>query len=133
MSASGTVPPGTLSANRTTEARRALRRGDPDTAFESLRAHVDELLETGDVVAASVVAVEFIAITRATVPDEAARVLGYLKHAGDFGAMAAEKLVHGPTSDAPAMDDREALPHMRFVLSAGRGRSGSRRPPAGPA
>ncbi|MFD4639893.1 BTAD domain-containing putative transcriptional regulator [Lentzea sp. NPDC058436] len=127
------VPPGTLSANKTTEARRAFRRGDLDAAFESLRAHVEELLETGNVVAASVVAVEFIAITRGSLPDEAARVLGYLKHANDFGAMAAERLVKGLTSDAPGMDDREALLHMRSVLSAGRARSGSRRPPTDPA
>ncbi|MDX3661390.1 BTAD domain-containing putative transcriptional regulator [Streptomyces sp. ID05-26A] len=118
------LPPGTLSANKTTQARRAFRRGDLDGAFELLGAHVDELLETGNVVAASVVAVEFIAITRGSLPDEAARVLGYLRHAGVFGAMAAEKLVKGLVTDAPGMGDREALLHMRAVLSAGRGRSG---------
>ncbi|WP_439656797.1 BTAD domain-containing putative transcriptional regulator [Lentzea sp. HUAS TT2] len=127
------LPPGTLSANKTTEARRAFRGGDLSRAFELLGAHVDELLETGNVVAASVVAVEFIAITRDSRPGEAARVLGYLKHAGDFGAMAAANLVEGLTTDLPGMDDREALLYMRSVLSAGRGRSGSRRPPAGPA
>ncbi|WP_394618096.1 BTAD domain-containing putative transcriptional regulator [Lentzea sp. JNUCC 0626] len=125
------VPPGTLSANKTTEARRAFRRGDLGAAFELLQAHVEELLETGNVVAASVVAVEFIAITRESMPSEAARVLGYLKHAGDFGAMAAAKLVHGLTTEASGMDDREALRYMRSVLSAGRARSGSRTPPAG--
>ncbi|MFD4668950.1 BTAD domain-containing putative transcriptional regulator [Lentzea sp. NPDC058450] len=125
------VPPGTLSANKTTEARRAFRRGDLGRAFELLGAHVDELLETGNVVAASVVAVEFIAITRDSMPGEAARVLGYLKHANDFGAMAAAKLVHGLTTEASGMDDREALRYMRGALSAGRARSGSRTPPAG--
>lgn len=125
------LPPGTLSANKTAEARRAFRRGDHGKAFELLTAHIDELLETGNVVAASVVAVEFIAITKASMREEAARVLGYLKHANDFGALAAERLVSGLTTTAPGMDDREALLYMRAVLSAGRGRSGSRRPPAG--
>jgi predicted ATPase/DNA-binding SARP family transcriptional activator len=125
------LPPGTLSANKTTEARRAFRRGDQGKAFELLAAHIDELLETGNVVAASVVAVEFIAITKASLREEAARVLGYLKHANDFGALAAERLVSGLTTTSPGMDDREALLYMRAVLNAGRGRSGSRRPPAG--
>ncbi|MGI5507223.1 AfsR/SARP family transcriptional regulator [Lentzea sp. CA-135723] len=125
------LPPGTLSANKTTEARRAFRRGDLAKAFELLGAHVEELLETGNVVAASVVAVEFIAITRESMPAEAAKVLGYLQHANDFGAMAAARLVHGLTTDASGMDDREALNYMRAALSAGRARSGSRTPPAG--
>ncbi|NKE61698.1 AfsR/SARP family transcriptional regulator [Lentzea sp. PSKA42] len=125
------LPPGTLSANKTTEARRAFRQGDRDKAFELLEAHIDELLETGNVVAASIVALEFIAITKASLREEAATVLGYLKHANDFGAMAAQKLVIGLTTTAPGMGDREALLYMRGVLSAGRGRSGSRRPPAG--
>jgi predicted ATPase len=125
------LPPGTLSANKTTEARAAFRRGDRDRAFELLEAHIDELLDTGNVVAAGIVAVEFIAITKESMPEEAARILGYLRHANDFGALAAEKLVSGVTTTAPGMDDREALHHMRAVLSAGRARSGSRRPPAG--
>ncbi|WP_198680863.1 BTAD domain-containing putative transcriptional regulator [Lentzea terrae] len=125
------LPPGTLSANKTTEARRAFRRGDRDKAFELLAAHIDELLETGNVVAASVVAVEFIAIAKATMREEATRVLGYLKHANDFGALAAERLVTDITTTAPGMDDRAALRYMRAALSADRARSGSRRPPAG--
>ncbi|MFS8105171.1 winged helix-turn-helix domain-containing protein [Lentzea alba] len=125
------LPPGTLSANKTTEARAALRRGDRHKAFELLEAHIDELLETGNVVAASVVAVEFIAITKDTMREEAATVLGYLQHANEFGARAAKTLVSGITSSEPGMDDREALHYMRGVLSAGRARSGTRRPPAG--
>lgn len=125
------LPPGTLSANKTTEARRAFRRGDTNRAFELLAAHVDELLETGNVVAASVVAVEFIAVTKDALPEEAAAVLGYLKHANDFGALAAQRLLGHLTTTKPGMDDREALLHMRRVLSAGRGRAGSRRPPDG--
>jgi predicted ATPase/DNA-binding SARP family transcriptional activator len=125
------LPPGTLSANKTTEARRAFRRGDAGRAFELLAAHVDELLETGNVVAASVVAVEFIAVTKDSLPAEAAVVLGYLKHANDFGALAAQRLLGDLSTAEPGMDDRAALLYMRRVLSAGRGRSGSRRPPDG--
>ncbi|MFC3894983.1 BTAD domain-containing putative transcriptional regulator [Lentzea rhizosphaerae] len=125
------LPPGTLSANKTTEARREFRRGDTDRALELLAAHVDELLETGNVVAASVVAVEFVAVTKDALPEEAAVVLGYLKHANDFGALAAQRLLGDLSAAKPGMDDREALLYMRRVLSAGRGRSGSRRPPDG--
>jgi predicted ATPase/DNA-binding SARP family transcriptional activator len=127
------LPPGTLSANKTAEARRAFRRGDLGRAFGLLEAYVDELLETGNVVAASVVAVEFIAITKASMPEEASRVLGYLQHANDFGALAAQRLVSGLTTTAAGMDDREALRYMRAALSAGRARSGTRRPPTGQA
>ncbi|MFI6096035.1 BTAD domain-containing putative transcriptional regulator [Lentzea sp. NPDC051213] len=125
------LPPGTLSANKTAAARAAFRKGQKEKAFELLEAHIDELLETGNVVAASVVAVEFIAVTKADQPDEAARVLGYLQHANDFGALAAQRLVSGVTTTAAGMDDREALVYMRRTLSAARARSGSRRPPAG--
>lgn len=107
------LPPGTLPANKTTEARRAFRRGDQGKAFELLRAHIDEPLETGNVVAASVVAVEFIAITRASMRDEASRVLGYLQHANDFGALAAERMVSGLTTTSAGMNDRTALLYMR--------------------
>ncbi|MEV6238536.1 BTAD domain-containing putative transcriptional regulator [Lentzea sp. NPDC051838] len=124
------LPPGTLSANKTTQARAAFRRGDEAKAFGLLREHVDELLETGNVVAASVVAVEFIAITKESMRAEAARVLGYLKHANDFGAMAARRLVTDVDTTAPGMDDREALLYMRAALSSGRARSGPRTPPA---
>ena len=125
------LPPGTLSATKTTLARAAFRRGDERRAFELLAAHIDELLETGNVVAASVVAVEFIAITKVSMREEAGRVLGYLKHANDFGALAAERLVSGITTTAPGMSDRDALLYMRQALNAGRARSESRRPPAG--
>ncbi|GAA3662447.1 BTAD domain-containing putative transcriptional regulator [Lentzea roselyniae] len=127
------LPPGTLSATKTTRARAAFRRGDERRAFELLAEHIDELLETGNVVAASVVAVEFIAITKVRLREEAAVMLGYLKHANDFGALAAERLVSGITTTAPGMSDREALHHMRQVLNAARARSGSRTPPAGQA
>lgn len=127
------LPPGTLSANKTTEARRAFRRGDQGKAFELLAAHIDELLETGNLVAASVVAVEFIAITKESMRDEASRVLGYLQHANDFGALAAQRLVNGLTTTSARMDDREALLYMRAVLSADRARLTAQRPPTGQA
>lgn len=127
------LPPGTLSATKTTEARAAFRRGDERRAFELLAAHIDELLETGNVVAASVVAVEFITVAGVSMREEAAAVLGYLRHANDFGAMAAQRLVSGITTTAPGMGDREALLYMRKALTAARARSGSRTRPTGPA
>lgn len=126
------VPAGSLSAGKTTEARSAFRRGDRPRAFRLLRSHIDELIDTDNVVAASVVCVEFVnmmaAIDRIA---EAARMLGYLEAAGDFGALAARTLVteatdtiaagarHGsdPASASVRIDDRAALIYMRDVLA----------------
>ena len=126
------LPTGTLSANKTNEARSAFRRGERLRAFQLLRSHVDELIETDNVIAASVVCIEFInmmaAVDRIA---EAAHMLGYLEAANDFGALAARTLVTEATnkiaatvrhgSDAtPAsvrhIDDRAALKYMRDVL-----------------
>lgn len=119
------LPAGTLSANKSTEARSAFRRGEQQRAFQLLRSHIDELIDTDNVIAASVVCIEFItmmaAIDRIA---EAAHMLGYLKTANDFGALAARTLVAEasskigarPDSAAPALDDRAALVYMRDVL-----------------
>jgi hypothetical protein len=126
------LPTGTLSANKTTEARSAFRRGERLRAFQLLRSHIDELIDTDNVIAASVVCIEFInmmaAIDRIA---EAAHMLGYLEAANDFGALAARTLLTEATnkiaatvrhgSDAtPAsvrhIDDRTALIYMRDVL-----------------
>jgi len=126
------LPTGTLSANKTTEARSAFRRGERLRAFQLLRSHIDELIDTDNVIAASVVCIEFInmmaEIDRIA---EAAHMLGYLEAANDFGALAARTLVTEATnkiaatvrhgSDAtPAsvrhIDDRAALTYMRDVL-----------------
>jgi hypothetical protein len=83
-------------------------------------------------IAASVVCIEFITMT-ATVDRiaEAAHMLGYLKAANDFGALAARTLVteaagkiaasarhsSDPTpASARHIDDRAALEYMRDVL-----------------
>ncbi|TMR94767.1 BTAD domain-containing putative transcriptional regulator [Nonomuraea basaltis] len=126
------VPAGALSANKTTEARSAFRRGDRPRAFQLLRSHIDELIDTDNVIAASVVCIEFInmmaAIDRIA---EAARMLGYLEAANDFGALAARTLVteaadkiaasvRHSSDPTPAsvrhIDDRAALVYMRDVL-----------------
>jgi len=69
------------------EARSAFGHRNPSRAFRILRDHVNELLEANYTEVAAMAAVEFInmmvAIDR--LPD-AARVLGYLKKSGDFGA-----------------------------------------------
>lgn len=127
------LPAGTLSANKTTEARSAFRRGERPLAFLLLRSHIDELIDTGNVIAASVVCIEFInmmaAIDRTA---EAAHMLTYLGAANDFGALAARTLVaeaankiaaavrHGADAtpaSARHIDDRAALVYMRDVLA----------------
>lgn len=120
------LPSGTLSANKTNQARSAFRRGERLHAFRLLRSHVDELIETDNVIAASVVCIEFVtmmaAIDRVA---EAAHMLGYLETANDFGALAARTLVAEVTtkiSPSPAapptrIDDRAALTYMRDILT----------------
>jgi predicted ATPase/DNA-binding SARP family transcriptional activator len=132
-SASVDVPDRTLSANKTIEARAAFRRGQRTRAFRILRSYIDELLETDNVIAASVVGIEFINMMAAIdrLPD-AARMLGYLETTNDFGALASRTLVSdaankiaadtAPTPDpeqAPAqrLDDRQALAYMRDILA----------------
>ncbi|MFF5213504.1 BTAD domain-containing putative transcriptional regulator [Streptosporangium sp. NPDC000396] len=126
------VPTGTLSANKSTEARSVFRRGDRLRAFQLLRSHIDELIETDNVIAASIICIEFINMTAAIDRiAEAAHMLGYLEAANDFGALAARTLVaeaankiaasvrHGsdPTPvSTHHIDDRAALIYMRDVL-----------------
>jgi tetratricopeptide (TPR) repeat protein len=124
------LPTGTLSANKITEARSAFRRGDHLRAFQLLRTHIAELIDTDNVIAATVVCIEFInmmaAIDRLA---EAAHMLRYLKAANDFGALAARTLVTeaatriaasdglDPTpASAGHIDDRTALLYMHDVL-----------------
>ncbi|WP_344505665.1 BTAD domain-containing putative transcriptional regulator [Dactylosporangium maewongense] len=116
------VPAGTLSANATAEARSAFRRGERQRALRLLLSYVDELLDTANVVAASVVCIEFVNMTAALgLLAEASRMYGYLASANDFGAMAARTLVPmapALTVDAAArVDDRTALLYMREVLT----------------
>jgi hypothetical protein len=88
------VPEGTVSVNKSIEARAAFRRGNRAGAFRTLRGYVDELLETDYPDLATNAAVEFINMMAAIdrLP-AAATVLGYLQAAGDFGALAARTLV----------------------------------------
>ena len=124
------LPAGTLSATKTTEARSAFRRGERLRAFDLLLSYIDELIDTDNVIAASVVCIEFVTMTAAIDRlAEAAHMLRYLAAANDFGALAARTLVAeaarkiaaavGPGADPPAaprIDDRAALNYMRGVL-----------------
>jgi len=126
------VPDRTVSVNKPIEARAAFRRGNRSAAFRILRAYVDELLENDYPDLATNAAVEFINMM-ATIDrlPAAARVLGYLGAAGDFGALAARTLVADaaariaagaeriPDQDRslqPRLDARLALMYMRDVL-----------------
>ena len=122
------IPDRTLSANKPIEARAAFRRGQQKQAFGILRAYIDELLETDDVVAAGVVAIEFITmVTGVGRFADGARMLGYLQET-EFGALAARTMlaeavavmaeIGHPTGSAaaPDLDDRQALEFMGTVL-----------------
>jgi len=122
------IPDRTLSANKPIEARSAFRRGQQTLAFGILRAYIDALLEADDVVAASVVAIEFITmVTGVGRFAEGARMLRYLQKT-EFGALAARTVVaeavavmaeagHQTGSpSAPDFDDRQALEFMGAVL-----------------
>jgi predicted ATPase/DNA-binding SARP family transcriptional activator len=122
------LPAGTLSANKAVEARDAFRRGQRDRAFQLLQSYADDLADTGNVVAVTVVAVEFVAMTAAAGRlTDAAAILGYLRAANDFGALAARTLVAnaadritaaGLPVGAAGMNDRAALDYMRTALGS---------------
>jgi predicted ATPase/DNA-binding SARP family transcriptional activator len=124
------LPEGALSANKAIEARSAFRRGNRPQAFQLLRSYIDELVETDNVIAASVVSIEFInmmaAIDRLA---EAAQMIEYLEAVNDFGALAARTLVAEaaqkvaarsntgrPEASKDRIDDRQALAYMHGVL-----------------
>jgi predicted ATPase/DNA-binding SARP family transcriptional activator len=122
------VPAGTLSANKPIQARGAFRRGEQRRGLRILRDSIDEVLATGHVVAAGVVAVEFvnmmIALGRLA---DAARLTAYLESSNTFAARAATSLVSATAHDAaadaegrqsPPLDDWQALEAMRAVLDA---------------
>jgi hypothetical protein len=124
------VPDRTVSVNKPIEARAAFRRGNRSAAFRILRAYIHELLETDYPDLAANAAVEFI--NEMAIIDRlpaAARVLDYLRAAGDFGALAARTLVADAAanpdripekdrSPEPLLDARHALRYMRDVLDA---------------
>ncbi|MEV6520529.1 BTAD domain-containing putative transcriptional regulator [Longispora sp. NPDC051575] len=118
------LPARTLSANKLLDARAAFRRGRRSRAFRILGSYIDEVRETGNLVAASVVCVDFVTMmAQAGRPAEAARMLGYLETVNEFGARAAATLLAGAARDVPAdgagrhLDDRGALEYMRGVLA----------------
>ncbi|RVX41547.1 putative ATPase [Nonomuraea polychroma] len=124
------VPEGSLSANKAVQAQTAFRRGHRRRAFRILRTYIDELITTDNVIAASVVCIEFINMMAVLDHhDEAARMLAYLETRNDFGAMAARTLVvpaAGKVSSSPygsrpptsehQISDRQALTYMGDVL-----------------
>ncbi|PBC67541.1 putative ATPase [Streptomyces sp. TLI_235] len=123
------VPAGTLSADELTRARSAFRRGELPEAFRLLRSYIDRLIETDNVIAASVVCIEFVTMMAASGRTaEAAHMRHYLASANEFGALAARTLVpeatDGPAGARPAppptgaVDDRAALGYMREALTA---------------
>jgi predicted ATPase/DNA-binding SARP family transcriptional activator len=127
------IPDRTLSANKLLEARSAFQHGQRARAFQILRLYIDDLIETGNLIAASVVSIEFVnmmaAIDRLA---EAAHMLGYLETINDFGALASKTLVADaarkvtdnaaniakpPQPGGHHLDDRRALAYMRDVLA----------------
>lgn len=123
------VPEGTLSANGLIRARVMFGRGHHARAFAILRDYIDGLVESDNLVAAAVVAIEFITMTTARRLSEAATVFGYLEATTEFGALASRTLVAETASgvvgdDALAaavasgrrLDDRRALDYMRGVV-----------------
>ncbi|GAA4190969.1 BTAD domain-containing putative transcriptional regulator [Streptosporangium oxazolinicum] len=114
------LPEGSLSAGKAVQARAAFRRGDHPRAYRLLRGYIDELVATGNVVAASVVCIEFVTMTAALgLREEAERMLAYLESRNEFGAMAARLLVPyavGGRAADPGLTDRQALDYMGAVL-----------------
>jgi predicted ATPase/DNA-binding SARP family transcriptional activator len=122
------LPVGTYRVIQTVEARMAFERGDRTRAFELLREHADELLDTDYTDVARMVAVEFVTIAgELDRLADADRLLSYLDTTGDFGRLARAHLVADVVrrieadpscvrGDRPPLDAHGALRHVRGVL-----------------
>lgn len=127
------VPPGTHTPNKPLEARAAFKRGNQVRAYRILGDHIDELLASGNMQAASMDCIEFInMMTQVGLVPEARRIMGYLEGTGLLETPAWRGLVEdsagiiaasrdtdrtGGETDIEVGSDREALEYMRGVLA----------------
>jgi predicted ATPase/DNA-binding SARP family transcriptional activator len=118
------VPERTQSPNKSIEARALFRHGETARAFRVLAAHIDELLDTGNMQAICVTCAEFInMMVAAGRLADAACMLHHLDRAAPHWAtLVAEArtkvaAVHSPSqAREPDLDDHQALEYMRRVL-----------------
>ncbi|MGB3828233.1 MAG: BTAD domain-containing putative transcriptional regulator [Ornithinimicrobium sp.] len=128
------VPDSTPSLSKPIEARSALRRGNRPQAFRVLRSFIDDLLEFDMMSGTTFACIEFInMMTGIDRPDDAARVLGYLRttglletNASPFSQLVADAANKLATRVAqrddrhrepePTLDERQTLAYMRRVL-----------------
>ncbi|WP_238435913.1 BTAD domain-containing putative transcriptional regulator [Frankia sp. AgB1.8] len=117
------VPARTHSPNRCVEARAYFRRGDRARAYDILREHVDELLDSGNMQAICVTAVEFVnMMTTVDRLAEANRVLLHLDRVAPYWATLVAQArqtidAAGSRPPEPDLDDHEALEYIRAVLT----------------
>ncbi|WP_438270034.1 BTAD domain-containing putative transcriptional regulator [Pseudofrankia inefficax] len=117
------VPARTHSPNRCVEARAYFRRGERARAYDILREHVDELLDSGNMQAICVTAVEFVnMMTTVDRLAEANRVLRHLDRVAPYWATLvadARQTIDaaGRRPPEPDLDDHEALEYIRAVLT----------------
>jgi predicted ATPase/DNA-binding SARP family transcriptional activator len=117
------VPARTHSPNRCVEARAYFRRGDRARAYDILREHVDELLDSGNMQAICVTAVEFVnMMTTIDRLAEANRLLRHLDRVAPYWAtlvVDARRTIEatGQRPSEPDLDDHEALEYIRAVLT----------------
>ena len=128
------VPPRTNSPNEVLSARAAFRKGRQREAFRILGAYVDKLVEVDNMAGVAMVGLEFINIMAAIDRlSDAAVVLGHFDATGLLGiegpgfklliedavevvATDPEAMAARENAAADAMDEVEALAHMRRVL-----------------
>ena len=83
------LPNRTMSLNKPIEARSALRRGNPELAIEILRTHIQELIETDNLVVGSLAVAEFVKLMVGVGEvREAALVVGFLETNSGFSELA---------------------------------------------
>ncbi|WP_232794008.1 BTAD domain-containing putative transcriptional regulator [Pseudofrankia saprophytica] len=123
------VPERTHSPNRCVEARAYFRRGETARAFAILRAHIDELLDTGNMQGICVTAVEFVnMMVQADRLADADRVLRHLDRTAPYWAGLVADARHAigttprltapePHLPTPDLDDHQTLEYMRSVLA----------------
>jgi predicted ATPase/DNA-binding SARP family transcriptional activator len=106
------VPERTHVSTKPIEAAAAFRRGDRASAFQLLRSHALELLESDDVYEAGTTAVAFVdMMARDGRLSDAARVLGYLEGTGVLET----DLFRGDVADAVARVGAEDLETYRAL------------------
>ncbi len=122
------TPDRTLGIDSAMRARTAIRRGQPEQAFQFLSEHIEMLLDTGNLYMTRSAAVDFInAMYAVGRVDEAAMIRGYLNRPDLLDIEMSRSLINPAVAEVPIdaeaerlgrlLDARTSLEHIKQVLS----------------